>query len=363
MSVEDFSQLSFDFDYNEDDFNEETPQPEFDQGSEHPSYFGFGLEMPLDSEGDLIFPDEILSDNLIQSSISTVGPVINSFKHAFVKFEAPNQRLSDIDMLSQYIHLRNIDLSNNRIKDLVALHPITFLQVLNVEGNQISSLAYISKLIYLQTLNLSRNEISATTGFPSNKLTYLNLSRNKVSALENFRPDVFPNLLLLELRENLITSLDGVSLPKLENLYVAGNQLQSLAGIENCPMLKVVHARHNMISHLPDFIKLPNLEYINLRNNVIHRFTEVLRLGSAKNLSAVILSSNPIAEDDRYRGEVIIACPASLRRLDKFLIPEAEQAEALRYRRARENRTMEPVLDAAYSTASTPPDASREYQV
>ena len=61
-------------------------------------------------------------------------------------------------------------------------------------------------------------------------------------------------------------SLEGLSsLPKLEELYVAENQLLDMKGLENCSTLKTLHLRRNKVSSLMDFSGLPNLEYLNVR--------------------------------------------------------------------------------------------------
>lgn len=60
------------------------------------------------------------------------------------------------------------------------------------------------------------------------------------------------------------------NLPRLEELYVQNNAIQSLVGLEGVPALKKLNLRHNKIDKieeegLPD---LPALEYLNLRTNV-----------------------------------------------------------------------------------------------
>ena len=68
----------------------------------------------------------------------------------------------------------------------------------------------------------------------------------------------------------MLKDLTGIGgMPKLEMLYVADNEIETLEGMGDLPKLRRLHLRKNKISQvvgerLPSF---PRLEYLNLREN------------------------------------------------------------------------------------------------
>jgi len=69
-------------------------------------------------------------------------------------------------------------------------------------------------------------------------------------------------------------------MPKLEELYLSNNNITTLIGIENVPMLKKLHLRHNKIEKIEEegLPELPALEYLNLRTNKLATMEELVRL-------------------------------------------------------------------------------------
>ena len=76
-------------------------------------------------------------------------------------------------------------------------------------------------------------------------------------------------LRLLDLHANQLTSITGMDLPTLRQLYVASNKLTGFQGLENLPQLTTLHARDNQIVQLDGFTSaLESLQYLNLRLGV-----------------------------------------------------------------------------------------------
>jgi len=68
-------------------------------------------------------------------------------------------------------------------------------------------------------------------------------------------------------------------MPKLEELYLASNNLTNLNGYEGLPSLKKLHLRRNKIEKIDDEIpELPALEYLNLRSNKIPNMENLAKL-------------------------------------------------------------------------------------
>lgn len=68
-------------------------------------------------------------------------------------------------------------------------------------------------------------------------------------------------------------------MPKLEELYMARNKVNSLTGYEGLPALKKLHLRRNALEKIEDELaELPELRYLNLRSNGISSLEVMLKL-------------------------------------------------------------------------------------
>ena len=82
-------------------------------------------------------------------------------------------------------------------------------------------------------------------------------------------------------------------MPKLEELYLASNNLSQLAGYEGLPALRRLHLRKNKIEKIEEegVPELPALESLNLRSNKIPDIENAVRLfthfGNLKDLNLI----------------------------------------------------------------------------
>lgn len=68
-------------------------------------------------------------------------------------------------------------------------------------------------------------------------------------------------------------------MPKLEELYLANNNIAALNGYEGLPALRILHMRRNKIEKIDDeFPELPALEYLNLRSNKLPSMDHLVKL-------------------------------------------------------------------------------------
>ena len=76
----------------------------------------------------------------------------------------------------------------------------------------------------------------------------------------------FPELAHFEVRENKLSSTQGINAPKLKKLYAAQNNISRLEGIDDKYALELLHLRNNKLQILDGFSsKMTSLKYINLR--------------------------------------------------------------------------------------------------
>ncbi|CEG45157.1 Protein phosphatase 1, regulatory subunit, and related proteins [Plasmopara halstedii] len=117
----------------------------------------------------------------------------------------------------------------------------------------------------------------------------------------------------------------------LEVLWINGNQLQELDGLENCFRLKQLYAQENCIRSL-DGSSLPHLKFLQelrLHDNKLNDLQVTLKvLSRLSNLRDLDLFGNAIEEEKNYRLQVIRAIP-SLNVLDRHVITLEERTRAL----------------------------------
>ncbi|NXA05891.1 LRC23 protein, partial [Sapayoa aenigma] len=245
------------------------------------------------------------------------------------------RNLTDISLLKSFVHLRYVDLSENKLQDLSALSSLTELLWLKVDGNLLTS-ACMQEMSYLQVISFDRNRIKDMEGITHPRLANLSLKGNKIQTVLGLSQDQLFSLQILELRGNKLESTAGFRLPKLKKLYLAQNNICSLEDLEGLEQLETLHLRDNKLETLDGFSSsMKCLQYLNLRSNGISSFQEVEKLQVLPMLQALVLMDNPCADEPDYRLEVLVLLP-HLQLLDKELVEEDEQAEATQIRQTRQ---------------------------
>jgi len=287
----------------------------------------------------------VLSKEMLRQGLSMIGRTVDNFQYAYIRFDGSNKNLSNVDTLAEYLHLRILILSENRLRNLLPLCTLKHILVLNAHTNEIESFEEIPTWPYLQALSLMSNRLSSLKGLYANHIVYLQLSFNGFDKLEEFNGSTFYALRTLELRGNQLSSFKSLSIPTLEHLFAAQNNLKEISDL-NCPNLVTLHLRDNEIRKLDQLPSLPKLKYLNLRSNLVSRFTQTAHLDKAPNLGALILMENPICGSEVYRVEMIAVLPL-LTRIDKLLCPEAEliQGRSLRLGRQKNVEGVAPLTD------------------
>ena len=145
---------------------------------------------------------------------------------------------------------------------------------LDLSGNKVKNLTIFTNeecFLNLKYLDISDNKFNEFAAFKLPKLEYLDVSKNK---LEKVNADWkgHENIRILKSVDNKFKTLQLFSnMPKLEQLYVAKNAIQTFTQLEGVPNLKRLHMRENKIDKFPEeeeeMISLPALEYLNLRKN------------------------------------------------------------------------------------------------
>ncbi|THD21839.1 Leucine-rich repeat-containing protein 23 [Fasciola hepatica] len=280
-------------------------------------------------------PKQSLSKDIISECISMPYRLGYGFSHAFVKLDCSDRRLSDVNILREYIHLRFVILSNNFITDISPVCVIGHLIYLKADNNQISGAECLNPLRFLQFLDLSGNKLTTVNNLKFPLLQHLKVNENMIETFEGpwgtgFESQQLPTLHTLEARGNKLTHLKGLGgLSSLKSIYCAENGIRQTDGVSGLTSLVRLHLRDNRICRLTDFTPaLSSLEYINLRGNRIKKFTTIKNLTCLPALKVLSLVDNPITNKEDYRLTVI-GLLNQLQRLDKDRVTESERSEGI----------------------------------
>ena len=245
-----------------------------------------------------------LTADMIKGGISMLCKTGDGLEVAYVKLVVQNRELTNVFLLSTYIHLRYVDLSFNKLTSLYPLQNMRFLVSLKVKNNKLKS-PQMSDFPFLQFLDLTGNPLKSTKGIKQQSLEKLILSQTQLENLDDMTSENLPNLVHLNITNNSLKKLDGLELGSMKTLYAAGNKLRNLSGLSRLTSLTRLHLRGNRISSLKGLDEdHPALEYLNVRNNSLEEVDELYHLSRMKKLTTLVIADNPISDSDAYRSVV-----------------------------------------------------------
>ena len=251
-------------------------------------------------------PELVSLDNL--QTFDLYDNLLSSVPH-FIK------RLSQLKML---------DLAFNNIEKVNDDEFPTSLEYLYLSSNRINEIptASLRHLKYLTVLELGANKISTfPEKFEFDSLKELWLSGNRISNNGKLDFSHLPNLKILSLQCNKLSgtifiSSSFLSLPlSIEELYLSENQIENfqLAPEYSFPNLKVLDLSYNLISSLPTHLPsiFPLLNTLWLNNNKFCHLEHILQIiQRIPQLSDLFLVRNPFIQNvSSYNLKIRLACP------------------------------------------------------
>jgi len=249
-----------------------------------------------------------IHDNQLESLPEEIGALTN-----LKKLNASHNRLTCLpDGLCQLKELRSLQLNNNSITHLNDnISELTMLVSLDLSTNQLTSLPVnIGYLTQLSSLVLSSNKLESLPAEMASMrgLTTLDLNKNKLKSVPDEMKDL-SKLELLYLRNNQLCRIPCLrNCVNIKELQLGSNQIQAVTqtDIENIPNVRILDLRENKITSLPDGITgLQVLERLDISRNDLS--TLPYTLGTLPHLKTLQVEGNPmksIRRDIVARGTV-----------------------------------------------------------
>ncbi|XP_076202449.1 leucine-rich repeat and guanylate kinase domain-containing protein isoform X2 [Aptenodytes patagonicus] len=242
--------------------------------------------------------DGVLDEDTVAEGLHKLGRSAPGIEYVYLNLSLSGRELSDINILSRYVHLQKLELSYNKINDLSCISHMPHLLELNASNNelttyfifkppknlkevdfshnQIPKMQDLSAYQSLTKLLLDFNNIEEIRGLEKcHSLTHLSLSHNRliaISGLENLP------IRILNLSSNRIEKITGLdSLKTLQKLDLSSNKITSLEGLEEHDLLDVINLEDNQIAELRELEcieDLPLLRVLNLLKNPVQEQTD-----------------------------------------------------------------------------------------
>ncbi|XP_074937798.1 leucine-rich repeat and guanylate kinase domain-containing protein isoform X2 [Phalacrocorax aristotelis] len=184
-------------------------------------------EESLHTEGQF---DGVLDEDTVAEGLHKLGRSAPGIEYVYLNLSLSGRELSDINILSRYIHLQKLELSYNKINDLSCVSHMPYLLELNASNNELTTY-----FVFKPPKNLkSSNQIEKITVLGSLKtLQKLDLSSNKITSLEGLE------------EHDLLETIN------LEDNQIA--ELRELECIEDLPLLRVLNLLKNPIQEQTDY--------------------------------------------------------------------------------------------------------------
>ncbi|XP_053910934.1 leucine-rich repeat and guanylate kinase domain-containing protein isoform X2 [Cuculus canorus] len=267
--------------------------------------------------------DGVLDEDTVAEGLHKLGRSAPGTEYVYLNLSLTGRELSDINILSRYVHLQKLELSYNKINDLSCIGHIPHLLELNASHNelttsfmfkppknlrevdfsynQIAKMQDLSAYQSLTKLLLDFNNIEEIRGLEKcRSLNHLSLSHNRliaISGLENLPIKV------LDLSSNQIEKITGLdSLKTLQKLDLSSNKITSLEGLEEHDLLETINLEGNQIAELHEFEwieGLPLLRVLNLLKNPLQEQTDYWLLAIFKMLQLTELDLKKISVEEK----------------------------------------------------------------
>lgn len=202
-----------------------------------------------------------------------------------------NQSFHDIALHEKDERFRYL-LKHGELKKVEKSGNIIFAELPQIQSVWVCYRRPVERESNVEKLNLDGLELSHVPLLEGEeKLKMLTFQHNKIGKIENLIS--LPNLLYLDLHDNLIKDIENIAIPSVKVLLIAKNQLTKIKNIHELTKLEVLDLHSNKIPKMEGFAMLTALRILNLSHNQI---VKIENLENLMNLNELNLKSNIILQ-------------------------------------------------------------------
>ncbi|XP_038258775.2 leucine-rich repeat and guanylate kinase domain-containing protein isoform X2 [Dermochelys coriacea] len=271
--------------------------------------------------------DGVLDEDTVAEALYKLGRSAPGAKFVYLNLSLSGCNLSDISILSRYIHLEKLELSYNKINDLSCVSHMPYLLELDASNNELTTYFDFKPPKNLKEVDFSYNQISEMQDLSTyQSLTKLTLDHNNIEEIKGL--EKCHSLTYLSLAHNRITTISGLKNLPIKILCLCSNQIEKITGLEDLKVLQNLDLSSNKISSLEGLEEHDLLEVINLENNQISELGELEYLEDLPLLRVFNLLRNPVQEQTEY-WLLVIFMLLQLTELDHRKIKVEEKVAAV----------------------------------
>ncbi|XP_041256991.1 leucine-rich repeat and guanylate kinase domain-containing protein [Onychostruthus taczanowskii] len=274
---------------------EEQPRPGPPHGQDEREENGEEEESER-SEGHL---EGVLDEDTAAEGLHTFGRSAPGTEYVYLHLSLPGRDLSDISILSGYVHLQKMELSSNKINDLSCVSHMPYLVELNASKNQLTTYFNFKAPKNLREVDFSHNQIPKMKDLSAyHSLTKLLLDFNEIEEIRGL--EECHSLTQLGLSHNRLAAIRGLQHLPIRILNLSFNQIEKVNGLKTLKNLQWVDLSSNKINSLQGLEEHDLLEVINLEDNQVAELSELKWIEDLPLLRALNLLKNPLQEKDGY---------------------------------------------------------------
>ncbi|XP_019399324.1 PREDICTED: leucine-rich repeat and guanylate kinase domain-containing protein isoform X4 [Crocodylus porosus] len=250
---------------------------------------GSDLELPpMEEHFDGVLNDDIIAEALYKLGRSALGT-----EYVYLNLSLSGRNLSDINILSKYVHLEKLELSYNKINDLSCVSHMPYLLELDASNNELTTYFDFKPPKSLKEVDFSYNQVSAMRDLSAyQSLTKLILDYNNIEEIRGL--EKCRSLIHLSLAHNRITTINGLKNLPIKTLCLSANQIEKITGLEELRTLQHLDLSSNNISSLGGLEEHCLLEVISLEDNQIADLGELEYIEDLPLLRGLNLLNNPV---------------------------------------------------------------------